>query len=58
MIDILAQNWASGLWNDDFESPGGNLRFFECPGTKMCPTEIALKCNSGAFWYIDLVKKN
>ena len=30
--------------------------FFEGPDTKMCPSEMALKCISNAFWYIDLVK--
>ena len=53
---FYAQNRAFGEWNFDFECLGGSLRFFECPGTKMCPSEMALKCNFRVFRYIHLVK--
>ena len=53
---LLAQNWASGRWNVDFERPGGNLRFVERPDTKRVRPKCPLNAILVLFGYINRVK--
>ena len=55
---LLAQKWASGHWNADFERSGGNLRFFERLDAKIFLFQMNSNANLLHFMYGFLTHQN